>query len=485
MGISYSPTSLRASVVKDSYFEFVKLFWPVVVAETPVWNWHMPYTCGEIQEACERIFNGEPKAYDLVMNQPPGTSKSLLFSVFLTPWAWTHMPSFRCIGASYSHLLASDLSRKSRDVVKSDLYKKLFPAVKIRADQDVKSYWANTAGGTRYAVGAGGSVTGYHAHAIVIDDPLNPNEAASEAQLNQTNFWVEKSLLSRKVDKTVAVVFLVMQRLAENDPSRFFIDKGDKTRHLCFPAEADAGYAVKPAHCRRYYKQGLFDPVRLPRPILRDTEQEMGAVGYAGQMGQNPAPPGGVMFDVTQMEVHPVGEPLPRFAKVVRFWDKAATEKKQDLRAAFTTGVKMGLTEEGIIYVLDVKRGRWNTGVREKIIRSGARRDGYGCGVGQEQEPGSGGKESAQKTKRLLRGYRVYTVRPTGDKVQRAVPFSVEVNMGRVVLVAAPWNREYIKELMYFPLGRFKDQVDASSGAHSVFEMGMRTAGGVSFRHRE
>jgi phage terminase large subunit-like protein len=63
--------------------------------------------------------------------------------------------------------------------------------------------------------------------------------------------------------------------------------------------------------------------------------------------------------------------------------------------------------------------------------------------------------------------------------VQRAVPFSVEVNMGRVVLVPGPWNKEYIRELMHFPFGRFKDQVDASAGANSLLDGGLRKAGGI------
>jgi predicted phage terminase large subunit-like protein len=475
---------LRASVLRDSYFEFVKAFWPVVVAEAPVWNWHIEYICGEVQECLERVFRNRPKEYDLIDNQPPGTSKSLVFSVFQLPWAWTNMPSFRFIGASYSFPLAMHLSRLSRDVVKSDLYRKLFPEVQIRIDQDTKAYFANTKGGTRYAVGAGGSITGMHGHAIVIDDPLNPNEAASEAQLAQTNFWISKTLLSRKVSKRVSVVELVMQRLHEDDPTSLFLEKGG-CRHLCFPAELRDGYAVKPAAARRYYRGGLFDPERLDKRALEESRKELGDVGYAGQYGQNPVPPGGAMFDVDQITLHDAREPLPHFVKEVRFWDKAATTEKEDSRAAYTTGVRVGLTEDGVLYVRDVKRGRWNTGVREKVIRTTARRDGPRVAVGLEQEPGSGGKESAEKTKRMLRGFRVYVVRPTGDKVQRAQPFSVEVNMGRVVLVPGPWNKEYVRELMFFPFGRYKDQVDASSGANSVIEGGMRRAGGIPKKHRE
>ena len=117
--------------------------------------------------------------------------------------------------------------------------------------------------------------------------------------------------------------------------------------------------------------------------------------------------------------------------------------------------------------VEDVKRGQWSTHERESIIRETAEVDGGRCKVWVEQEPGSGGKESAEGTIRNLAGYSVYSERPTGDKVFRADPYSVQVNVGMVSLLAGPWNAKYIEEHRFFPYSTFKDQVDASSGAFS------------------
>ena len=82
-----------------------------------------------------------------------------------------------------------------------------------------------------------------------------------------------------------------------------------------------------------------------------------------------------------------------------------------------------------------------------------------------EQEPGSGGKESAEATIKNLMGFSVYKDRPVGDKVKRADPFSVFVNNGNVRMLRAFWNDLYIDELTNFPNSTFKDQTDASSGA--------------------
>ena len=115
--------------------------------------------------------------------------------------------------------------------------------------------------------------------------------------------------------------------------------------------------------------------------------------------------------------------------------------------------------------VEDVKRGRWDTHERENIIRSTAIADGPRVDVWIEQEPGSGGKDSADGTIRNLAGFKAYKETATGDKADRADPFSVQVNNGNVSLLTAFWNYEFIEEYRYFPVGTYKDQVDAGSGA--------------------
>ena len=52
-----------------------------------------------------------------------------------------------------------------------------------------------------------------------------------------------------------------------------------------------------------------------------------------------------------------------------------------------------------------------------------------------------------------------------GTKERRADSFSTQVNAGNVYCQVAPWNKDYLEELQYFPLGTHDDQVDASAGA--------------------
>jgi predicted phage terminase large subunit-like protein len=195
--------------------------------------------------------------------------------------------------------------------------------------------------------------------------------------------------------------------------------------------------------------------------VLKEMEADLGQYGYAGQVGQNPTPPGGGMFKVDHFQII---QTLPNpctWLQQVRYWDKAGTHKG----GCYTVGVKMiKLTNKHYI-VVDVKRGQWSSEEREQIIKETTVMDGGNVVQYVEQEGGSGGKESAEATVRNLAGYIIEADSPGGDKVSRADPYSVQVNWGNVALLQGLWNQEYIEEFRFFPFGKYKDQVDASSGA--------------------
>jgi len=199
---------------------------------------------------------------------------------------------------------------------------------------------------------------------------------------------------------------------------------------------------------------------------LRDLRDDLGQYGYAGQIGQFPVPPSGGMFKVDNF-IHV--ESMPAYNTIFqtcRYWDKAATEVKVGKKAKipFTVGVKIAKLHSGKYIILDCKRGRWSTEQRENIIRTTAEADGPYVKVYHEQEPGSGGKDSAKATTRNLAGFNVEADRPQGDKTYRADPYSVQVNDGNVILLKGDWNSEFIEEHRYFPHSTYKDQVDATSG---------------------
>ncbi|MBU0973844.1 MAG: phage terminase large subunit, partial [Proteobacteria bacterium] len=418
--------------------------------------------------------NREEKAYDLIINIPPGMTKTIICSIVFPVWCWTKWHWMRFITGSYSSSLSLQSAEYSRDLIRSDRFKKVYPDLDIKEDKDskgnyqvIKKVWrhamnklpANINGGNRYSTSVGGTLTGFHGDINIWDDPLNPKQAVSDKERETANNWVDLTLSTRKTDKRISVTIGIMQRLHQDDPSGHILAKKKaKVRHICLPGEIrNYEDKVQPPEMVKYYKDGLLDPNRMNWAVLEELEADLGQYGYAGQVGQNPTPPGGGMFKVDHFQMlRTILNPV-NYVQTVRYWDKAGTAGG----GAYTTGTKISRLNTNKIVIEDVKRGQWSSEERERIIKETAEIDGRNVTVIVEQEPGSGGKESAENTIRNLAGYVVLADRPTGDKVFRADPLSVQVNNGNVLLMQGEWNHDLIEEFRYFPFGTYKDIVDS------------------------
>jgi predicted phage terminase large subunit-like protein len=145
----------------------------------------------------------------------------------------------------------------------------------------------------------------------------------------------------------------------------------------------------------------------------------------------------------------------------VRYWDKAGTEDGGD----YTAGVRLGQRADKSWVIEDVVRGQWSAFQRERVLLQCAASDPPGTLVWVEQEPGSGGKESAQLTVRSLAGYAVRADKVTGDALARVQPLAVQAEAGNVRLVAGAWTEAFLAECHAFPDGGHDDQVIAAAGA--------------------
>jgi predicted phage terminase large subunit-like protein len=475
------PTKLQREINDRSLFEFLLWVWPAYSSQPFVANWHIKYLCKQLEKIAYGVGNRQIKKHDLLINISPGTTKTALCSIIFPVWCWTKWYWMRFITCSYSSDLSLESAEYSRDIVKSALFRSVYPELSIKTDKDSKGNFkivklvdnvtrnskkvkAELIGGNRYSTSVGGTLTGFHADIIIWDDPLKPDEAASPKTLKTVNNWIDQTLPTRKTNKAVSAIIGIMQRLNQNDPSGHLLEKKKKKlKHVCLPGEIiHFKQFVKPAKLVKYYtKDGLFDKERMNKDVLEELESDLGQYGYAGQIGQNPAPPGGGLFKVDNFTMTAQLIDRRQIVKSVRYWDKAATTEA----GAYTVGVKMHLLANKFFLIEDVKRGQWSSEVRERMIRQTAIADGTNVDIVIEQEGGSGGKESAEGTIRNLAGFRVKAERPMGDKFKRADPFSVQVNNGSVILVVADWNARFKEEYELFPNGTYKDQVDAGSGA--------------------
>lgn len=337
-----SLNEIDAELCRRSFYYFFKYFFSEVISETPVFNWHIKEICDELQQLVERVKDRQDKEYDLVINIPPGTTKSTICTVMLPAWAWTIDPTLRIMTSSYTASLSTDHSVKSRDVIKSDKYLDMFPYVCIKSDQDNKTHYKNTKGGERYATSTNGTATGFHAHLHIVDDPINPRGAASDVERAAAISFMDQTLSSRKVNKAVTPCILVMQRLHQEDPTGNWLSKKDKKiKMICLPGEISKD--VKPEKYRERYVDGLLDPVRLSRSVLDEMRIDLGSYGYAGQVMQIPAPEDGGMWRKWIIPVDDKDFPsLTSMDEVGTDWDLAYTEKETNSASAFVTAGKVG-----------------------------------------------------------------------------------------------------------------------------------------------
>jgi predicted phage terminase large subunit-like protein len=339
---------IKAELCRRSFFYFLQEFWHIIIPEDPVYNWHMEYLCDELQKVVTKVKNREAKDYDLIINIPPGTSKSTIATVMLPAWSWVIDPTIRSLTASYSASLSTDHSMKSRDIIRSDKFKEYFPEIDIKRDQDNKTHYKNTDGGERYATSVTGTVTGFHAHLIIVDDPLNPKEAASEADRLTANNFMDVTLSTRKVNKSVTPTILVMQRLHQKDCTGNWLDKeGKKIKHICLPGEVSKD--VKPIELKERYINGLLDADRLTPADLLELKINLGSYGYAGQIMQIPTPADGGIW---QKWIQPIDDnQIPKELKEVGTdWDLAYTEKETNSASAYVTSGK----HDNKMYITDL-----------------------------------------------------------------------------------------------------------------------------------
>jgi predicted phage terminase large subunit-like protein len=147
----------------------------------------------------------------------------------------------------------------------------------------------------------------------------------------------------------------------------------------------------------------------------------------------------------------------------------------------YTVGVKVSVTytrtstggavgdKRPILFIDDIKRGRWEAGRRNEIIREAAMIDGDGCGVGMEAFAAY--KDAYSQVRDVLSGIRSVTkVNLPGDKVAKAACLEPILEAGNVYIKAAAWNNDFLREMSEFPNGEHDDIVDALVVAYRLHQ---------------
>jgi predicted phage terminase large subunit-like protein len=409
---------------------------------TPTFQWDVPHLA-VVRERLEAIERGEIDR--LMIFMPPRHGKSELATVRYPVWRLQRDPALSVIVGAYNVSLAESFSRKSRRIAESTM--------QLDDERKASNEWQTVQGGVFRAAGVGTGVTGKGAKLIIIDDPVKSREEAnSQAYRDRVWNWYRDDLYTR-LEPNGAIVLIMTRWHADDLAGRILASEDAASWHVVnLPALAEDNDALGRAPGAALW------PARFDEADLERIRTVLGTPSFTALYQQRPTPPEGGMFKRHWFDV--VGA-APREATRIRAWDKAGTEDGGD----WTVGVLMAKSAAGVYYVEDVVRGQYSDLQRERIIEQTADLDRQrgAVTIWLEQEPGSGGKDSARITVRRLAGYTVKAERSTGDKATRAQPYAAQCEAENVKVVRGAWNAAYINELAGFPYGTHDDQVDASS----------------------
>ena len=435
--------------------EFKRALWPGYV--------HTPFQAA-IDDALTQVAryletDGAAGLNRLMVQMPPRHGKTENVRHFMA-WLLGRRPDTRFIVTSYTSDLAYKTSRRVRNLVGGAPYRALFPNVRLSPTRSaVKEWELDSAHGGMMAAGVGGSITGFGGNILLADDPVKSRAQAESATWREmTQEWYANDFRTRL--ETPGAVIVVQTRWHEDDMSGWLLSSGAEpwtVLRLPALAEDDDPLGREPG--------AALWPERYPVTELAALRDQMGEYDFSALYQQRPLPAGGRLFDTTKAVIL---DTAPECVQTVRFYDLAVTAKRS---SDYTVGLKLGVTADEMLVVLDVWRGqRELPDVHEAIVQNAAV-DGPPTRIRLEAEKaGVVGLQFLLRDARM-RPYTIDAVPPEGDKFTRAGPVAARLNAGRLALVRGAWNRAFLDELATFPAGAHDDQVDALSGAYAMLSV--------------
>lgn len=272
-----------------------------------------------IADALERVLTGKLKR--LIINIAPRYGKTEIAVKSLISHGLALNPSAKFIHLSYADDLALDNSETVKDLIQTEAYQQLFPAVQIKKDAKAKNKWYTTANGGVLARAAGGQVTGFGAGqvdeeedfenwlndieqtgisdlerklqfggAIIIDDPVKPEDADSDTAREKVNSRFDSTIRNRVNSRNTPII-VIMQRLHPNDLSGYLQREGeqDKWEVIELPCIKSDGTALWP------FKHTIDELKAM---------KQANEIVFERQFMQNPKPKAGLLFPIDDLHFY-------------------------------------------------------------------------------------------------------------------------------------------------------------------------------------
>ncbi len=449
--------TLVAAIVGSELYAFIRASFPILSGGSPFLpNWHVEAMSYELSE----VMRGRKRR--LIITVPPRSLKSICASVALPAFALGHDPGRRIICVSYSESLARKHANDCRALMRSKLYRRIFPATRISHAKDTETKVMTTGRGSRLATSVGGTLTGRGGDLLIIDDPLKPQDAHSESARESLKRWYSNTLLSRLDHKTEGSIILVMQRLHPDDLAGHLLEQGGWA-HLNLPAiaEQESSVRLSPNRSHRRSVGDLLHPERESQAALDELKASMGSMEFTAQYQQAPVPTGGNLIKWSWFKYYDT-PPTPQSGdKIIVSWDTALSSTQL---ADYSACIVL-LVRRETIYIVDLVRARLEfPDLRRAVLLQHNRWRNVASNYALLIENKGSGLSLIQDLRR--ENIHPMPVDPNGDKIMRMAAQTAPIEAGAVRLPAkAPWLEEFKKELLSFPLGRHDDQIDALSQA--------------------
>ena len=402
-----------------------------------------------ISNALMKVIIGETKR--IIINIPPRYGKTELAVKNFIGYGLAINPQSKFIHLSYSDDLALDNSSQAKEYIESEAYQNLWQ-MKLKKDAQGKKKWFNEEGGGCYATASGGAITGFGAGvadskifsgAIIIDDPLKPDDAFSEVKRKAVNERYNNTIRSRVNDRNTPII-VIMQRLHEDDLSGFLLNggSGEVWEHLCLPALSEDNIPL-------WEDKHTFEELEQIRQANRYT--------FSGQYMQTPSPDEGGEWKKDWFIIKDKSEIPLSSLKWELYIDGAYTNNtKND-----PTGYQIGAKWNGN-YVIFSSVDKYLE-LPELLKDIPTYIDSSGIKISLVLiEPKASGKSLKQMiidtTK--IPATEIKTPFVNNSKIENVRSCSNYVEGGRVILVKGSWNEKFLQQIAVFPNGKHDEHID-------------------------
>jgi predicted phage terminase large subunit-like protein len=418
----------------------------------------------KMARAFERVANGDIKR--LIINMPPRHTKSEFASYLLPAWFLGRFPHKKVIQTSHTAELAVGFGRKVRNLVDSEAYRRLFPAVELQSDSKAAGRWNTNHGGDYFAIGVGGAVTGKGADILIIDDPHSEQEATiaetNPEVYDKTYEWYTSGPRQRLQPGGAIVV--VMTRWSKKDLTGQVVKaaaqrQGEDWEVIDFPAILPSGEPLWP----EFWKLEELEALRTELPNAK----------WQAQYMQQPTSDVSAIIKREWWQWWEDDSP-PFCDFLIQSWDTAFLKtERSDYSACTTWGVfyapdTNGREQANIIALNAFKKRMEFPELKQRAYEEW-----------REWEPDSLIVEAKAAGSPLIFELRAmgipvqeYTPSKGNDKIARLNAVADIFASGRVWVPRTHWAEELVEEVASFPSGEHDDLVDSLTQALLRFRRG-------------